>query len=148
MKTLRYALGPLISGILFAIGLGVSGMTEARYIIGFLDVFGDWQGQLILVMGGALVVYAVFYRLIIKGRKPLFEAKFSLPSQSALDRRLIFGAILFGLGWGLTGLCPGPGLVALVSGQAHAFIFVATMLMGMWIGRSQWGQNFLSRRSE
>jgi len=148
MKILNTVLGPLLSGILFSIGLGVSGMTESKNIIAFLDIFGVWQGELMLVMAGAIIVYAVLYRLIVCRSKPLFENSFSIPHNKTLDKRLIFGAIFFGIGWGVTGLCPGPGLVALVSGKTNALVFVFTMILGMFVGRSNFGTKILSRAKQ
>lgn len=144
MKALQYGLGPFFGGVLFSIGLGVSGMTEASNILGFLDVLGNWQGELLFVMGGAVVVYAILYRMIVKRPKPLFGEAFSLPTRVDLDKRLIIGALLFGIGWGVTGLCPGPGLASLISGEPHSAVFVVTMVVGMLLGRSKFGQNLFT----
>ena len=135
MSRLLFLLGPLLGGMLFSIGLGVSGMTEASNIIGFLDITGKWNPALIFVMCGALVVNIVLYRLIIKRKKPLMEKSFFVPTNSMIDRRLIVGAVLFGLGWGLTGLCPGPGIVSLVSGTSYGFSFFTSMIVGMFFAQ-------------
>ena len=139
MNFVRNGVGPVLCGTLFAIGLGVSGMTEPKNIIGFLDVFGDWQGELLFVMGGAIVVYAVLSRFILKKAKPLFEASFLIPTRMDIDRRLIIGALLFGAGWGIAGLCPGPGIVSLMSWEMPAIVFMITMIVGMALGRSKIG---------
>lgn len=121
----------LISGFIFAIGLGVSGMTQPHIVRGFLDVFGDWNWSLMGVMGGAIAVHAVSYRLILKRQSPILDTKFQLPQKKDIDARLISGAVIFGLGWGWAGICPGPGIVSLVSGNLSFFYFVGSMLMGM-----------------
>ena len=137
MKAIISGIGPFITGIVFALGLGISGMTEAKRIIAFLDVAGDWQADLLFVMGGALIVYAIAFRLITKRTRPLCDEKFYLPENKKIDPQLISGAALFGLGWGITGLCPGPGLVALISAKTHAIVFVATMVIGMKFARKK-----------
>lgn len=121
----------LVSGFLFALGLGLSGMTQPHIVRGFLDVFGNWDWRLIGVMAGAISIHAVTYRLILKRPSPILDSKFQLPTKKDIDKRLIFGAILFGLGWGWTGICPGPGLVATVSGNGEFLYFVGSMLLGM-----------------
>lgn len=121
----------LVSGFIFALGLGVSGMTQPHIVRGFLDVFGNWDWRLIGVMAGAICVHAITYRLILKRPSPILDSKFQLPSKKDIDKRLTFGAILFGLGWGWAGICPGPGLVATVSGNGEFLYFVGSMLIGM-----------------
>ena len=121
----------LLSGFIFALGLGLSGMTQPHIVRGFLDVFGNWDWSLVGVMGGAIFVHAITYRLIMKRPSPILDSKFQLPTKKDIDKRLIFGAILFGLGWGWAGICPGPGLVSTVSGNGEFFYFVGSMLIGM-----------------
>jgi uncharacterized membrane protein YedE/YeeE len=121
----------LFSGFLFAIGLGLSGMTRPHIVRGFLDVFGPWDWRLIGVMGGAIGVHAITYRLILKRSSPILNSRFQLPTKKDIDKRLIIGAILFGLGWGWAGICPGPGLVSIVSGDLAFFYFIGSMLIGM-----------------
>lgn len=123
----------LIVGIFFALGLGVSGMTQPHVVRGFLDVFGEWDWRLMGVMAGAIGVHAVAYRLIIKRPSPILHADFQIPSKFKLDARLITGAMIFGLGWGWAGICPGPGIVSLASGEKPFFYFVISMLVGMKI---------------
>ena len=120
-------------GVLFAVGLGVSGMTQPSKVIGFLDIFGDWDPSLIFVMGGAVGVNLLLYRLTMKRRHPLLEAAFVIPSRRHINARLVGGAAMFGVGWGLSGYCPGPALVASVSGAAPVLAFVAAMLTGMFL---------------
>lgn len=121
----------LISGFIFVLGLGISGMTQPHIVRGFLDVFGSWDWRLIGVMGGAIGVHAITYRLILKRSSPIFGTKFQLPTKQDIDKRLIMGAILFGLGWGWAGICPGPGLASIVSGNMVFLYFIGAMLVGM-----------------
>ena len=146
MKAVHFCIGPFFGGIIFSFGLGVGGMTEAKNIICFLNFLGDWKPDLIFVMVGALLVNSILYKLIIKRGKPLFEGQFSLPTIKNLDLRLIIGSLMFGLGWGITGLCPGPGIVTLISGSSHSIVFVATMAVGMLIGRSDFGQKLFLKK--
>lgn len=132
--------GPFWGGVLFAVGLGVGGMTEAKNILGFLDVFGDWRPELAFVLIGAAVVYAIGYRLILRRKHPLFAPDFLIPKRTDIDRRLLVGAAIFGIGWGVTGLCPGPGIVTLSSGSEYALVYVIALLIGIRLGQSKWGQ--------
>jgi uncharacterized protein len=120
-----------IVGLIFSIGLGYSGMTQPHVVKGFLDVFGDWNYALIGVMGGAIAVHAVVYALVKHRTSPLLDTKFHLPTRKDIDKKLILGAALFGLGWGWAGICPGPGIVSLVSGEKEIFIFIISMIVGM-----------------
>lgn len=102
----------LLSGALFGLGLAVSGMADPRKVIGFLDVTGDWDPTLALVMGGALLVVVPAFRAIFGRRRPVLAEDFELPSNKEIDTRLLGGSALFGVGWGLSGFCPGPAVVA------------------------------------
>ncbi len=121
-----------ICGILFSIGLGISGMTQPQKVIGFLDVLGEWDPSLVFVMGGAVISYLLL-QLLIQRRfsKPMLGERFQIPSRKDLDRSLIFGSLLFGMGWGLGGYCPGPAITSLGSGSVNAVPFVVAMAMGM-----------------
>ena len=132
---IRRILPPLVSGTLFGAGLALGGMTDPARVRGFLDLFGDWDPTLAFVMGGAVIVMAMAWRFQPRMAHPLFAEKFALPDRSDLTPKLIGGAALFGIGWGIAGLCPGPGLAALVIEPASAAIFVAAMLAGMGIVR-------------
>jgi hypothetical protein len=122
-----------VVGLVFAIGLGVGGMTDPQIVKAFLDVTGDWNPQLVGVMIGAIGVHAIVYQLVRRRGSPLLEAKFHLPTRQDLDVRLILGAALFGVGWGLAGICPGPGIVSLLSFKKPIMLFVGSMLVGMAI---------------
>lgn len=121
----------LIAGFLFALGLGVSGMTQPHIVRGFLDVFGQWDWRLMGVMIGAIGIHGVSYYFIKKRSSPIFEDKFLVPTRKDIDKKLILGSIIFGLGWGWAGICPGPGLVSLLSSHSEFFYFVGAMLVGM-----------------
>jgi uncharacterized membrane protein YedE/YeeE len=122
-------------GVVFALGLGIGGMTRPDRVLAFLDVAGAWDPRLALVMLGAIAVYAPVYRLALSRPAPLFAPAFDLPTRRAVDAQLVGGALLFGLGWGLAGLCPGPALTALASGEPAAAGFVAAMLVGLAAAR-------------
>ncbi|HVB80678.1 MAG TPA: DUF6691 family protein [Candidatus Binataceae bacterium] len=122
-----------VSGTVFALGLGISGMTRPVKVIDFLDFFGAWDASLAFVMLGAIAVYFVAYRRSRKMTSPVLAPDFSLPKRSDLDAKLIVGAALFGAGWGLGGFCPGPALTALASGALPVFIFVVAMAIGMYL---------------
>lgn len=132
---IRRFLPPLISGALFGGGLALGGMTDPARVRGFLDLFGNWDPTLAFVMGGAVIVMAIAWRFQPRMAHPLFAEKFALPDRTDLDVRLIGGAALFGMGWGIAGLCPGPGITALVIEPLSAAIFVAAMLAGMGLVR-------------
>ena len=122
-----------ISGILFAVGLMVADMTSPGRIVAFLDIGGSWDPTLAFVMAGAIAVYAPFARLA-RNRRPMFAREMHLPHATPIDRKLVGGAAIFGIGWGLSGFCPGPALVA-ASTRIDTLIFVATMLAGIAITR-------------
>ena len=122
-----------VSGLVFALGLGLSGMTQPAKVTAFLDFAGDWDPSLAFVMIGAIGVYAALYRLIRHLPSPLFSTTFALPARTDIDLRLVGGAALFGVGWGLAGFCPGPALTSLASGEPSVLLFVASMLAGMYL---------------
>jgi len=131
--TIPLVFASFLAGLLFALGLAISGMTQPTKVIGFLDLTGDWDPSLACVMAGAIGVHALLYRLIRTRPAPLFAAAFSLPTRSDTDARLIGGAVLFGLGWGISGFCPGPAVTSLASGHAPVTVFVVAMLAGMYL---------------
>lgn len=124
-----------LSGLLFGIGLLVSGMADPAKVLGFLDVAGAWDPSLALVMGGAVAVGLVAFRLARRRATSCLGLPLALPAARRADRRLIVGSLVFGIGWGMAGLCPGPGLVDLGAGQWQAGVFVAAMLAGMAVFR-------------
>ena len=121
----------LVSGAIFGAGLALSGMMNPARVRGFLDLFGDWDPTLAFVMGGAMLVMAVAWIVQRRMAAPAAGSDFHLPGTAPVDARLIGGAVLFGIGWGLAGLCPGPAIASLGTALAPAAIFVAAMLAGM-----------------
>ena len=124
-------LAALCCGLLFGAGLALSGMTDTAKVLGFLDLFGNWLPDLAFVMGGAVCVTLIAFRFVLKMKRPLLAAAFSVPGNTVIDKKLLAGAALFGIGWGVYGYCPGPALSALVYLDPRTFIFVAAMLAGM-----------------
>ena len=128
-----FVLTSLLSGLVFGLGLIISGMANPAKVLGFLDLAGAWDPSLALVMAGAIAV-GYFAFLIAKGRTlSLIGAEMKLPTTTHIDKRLVAGGTLFGIGWGVAGFCPGPGLVALGMGEPKALVFVAAMLAGMLV---------------
>ncbi len=125
----------LLSGFVFAIGLGISEMTRPEKVLGFLDVFGNWDPSLAFVMGGAIVVYAGALQLAKRREKPSFGVRFRIPTRSDITPSLIIGAAIFGVGWGLAGFCPGPALVAASATVTPALFFVPSLIAGIFLHR-------------
>lgn len=123
----------LVAGLLFGFGLSLSGMTDPLKVVGFLDLAGDWQPTLAFVMGGALLVTVPAFALIRRRGAPLFDRQFYLPTKQDLDGRLLAGAAIFGIGWGISGFCPGPAIASLASGEPIIVAFCVAMLAGMAI---------------
>ena len=126
---------PILSGLLFGAGLAISGMLDPARVRAFLDVFGNWDPTLAFVMGGALVVMAVAWTVQRRMRTSLAGADFDLPDTSTIDKRLVGGAALFGVGWGIAGLCPGPAVASLGTAIGPAAIFVVAMALGVALQR-------------
>jgi uncharacterized membrane protein YedE/YeeE len=135
MSAARHLTPALVAGTLFGAGLTVSGMTDPQRVRGFLDLFGQWDPTLAFVMGGAVLVMAFAWQLRKRLGHPLFAERFVLPDRSDFDARLISGSALFGIGWGLAGLCPGPAIASLALAPAAILPFVVAMLAGMAIHR-------------
>lgn len=125
----------LALGLLFGLGLVVSGMSDPAKVLNFLDLFGTWDPSLAFVMGGAVAVAFVGYRLVFARGRPVTGDTFHLPEWTEIDRRVIAGPAIFGFGWGLSGFCPGPAITALGLGAAGTLAFVPAMLAGMWLAR-------------
>jgi uncharacterized membrane protein YedE/YeeE len=124
-------LSALASGLLFGAGLVIGGMTDPRKVIGFLDIGGAWDPSLAFVMLGAVAVHFFAYRWVRGNAAPLFAEQFAIPTLRRIDPRLVAGSALFGIGWGLGGYCPGPGIVSLGAGGRDALVFVVMMMLGM-----------------
>lgn len=135
--TLRTSLIALAAGLLFGIGLAISGMFDPAKVLGFLDIAaiasGGWDPSLAFVMAGGLLVTLPAFQLARRWKQPVAAPQFQTPSAKGIDRRLVLGALLFGIGWGLVGYCPGPALAALVFGAAGTIVFVLAMIAGMWL---------------
>lgn len=123
----------LVCGAVFGAGLIISQMSNPAKVLGFLDVFGQWDPSLALVMVGAIGVFAIAYRLALRRHAPMFDKKFFLPEKTRLDPALISGSFFFGLGWGLAGFCPGPAIVASGFGDPRVWAFVAAMVVGLML---------------
>lgn len=123
----------LTAGLLFGLGLAISQMVNPAKVLNFLDVAGHWDPTLALVMGGALLITIPAFRWVLKRPAPLLDGRFHLPTRTDVDGRLIAGAALFGIGWGLGGLCPGPAVAATLSGAGSVLVFLAAMLAGNWL---------------
>lgn len=125
----------LIAGLLFGLGLAISQMVNPEKVLDFLDVAGDWDPSLALVMGGAVGVAMLAFRFVLRRKQPMFESEFHLPRMTKVDRRVLVGSAVFGLGWGIGGYCPGPGIAALSAGSVEAMVFVAGMALGSVLHR-------------
>ncbi len=123
----------LVAGILFGAGLVISGMTNPANVLGFLDVAGDWRPALAFVMAGAVLTATPAFYYARRHRQTPRGLQISLPNRNPVDSRLLLGSSIFGIGWGLSGICPGPALVLLTGGTAPAFVFVASVIVGMWL---------------
>lgn len=130
---MRNLIAALMTGIIFGAGLALSDMVNPARVLAFLDLFGAWDPTLAFVMGGALVPSAIAYVITRRMPKPLFHAAFHIPENRAVDRQLLAGGAIFGIGWGLVGYCPGPALAGLVLGAWQTWLFAAAMLVGMWL---------------
>lgn len=130
---MKNSLAALAVGYIFALGLGLSGMTQPQKVVGFLDLFGNWDPSLIFVMVGAIAVHFVSYRLIRSRPSPLFSAQWHVPTKKEVTKPLLLGSFLFGVGWALAGFCPGPAVTSLASFELRPLVFVISMLVGMAI---------------
>jgi uncharacterized membrane protein YedE/YeeE len=131
----RLAFASLFTGTIFGAGLALSDMINPARVLAFLDLAGDWDPSLAFVMAGAIIPMAIAHAFSRHMRAPLFGKRFFIPENRILDRQLILGAVLFGIGWGLVGFCPGPAISGLVMGLWQPWLFVGAMLFGMWLHR-------------
>lgn len=120
-----------LAGLVFAVGLALAGMTQPSKVVGFLDFFGDWDPSLMMVMVGAIGVHFVLFRLILKRKSPILTDAFQVPTRRDITPELVAGSAIFGVGWGLGGYCPGPGIAAVATLGAPALTFVGAMTVGM-----------------
>ena len=147
MKAARY-LASSAAGLLFGFGLALSGMTRPRKVLGFLDVAGHWDPSLAFVLGGAVVVATIAFRVVLRRNAPLLAASFDLPKNRAIDAPLIGGALLFGIGWGIAGYCPGPALAQLAAPNRETLYFLPAMIAGWWLYRVTAGVGPVSRKAQ
>ena len=133
MKTILVAFS---AGVVFALGVGIGGMTQPAKVIGFLDFLGAWDPSLAFVMVGAIGVHSLAYWMMRRRSSPLLSSAFSVPTRTDIDFRLVLGATIFGLGWGIVGYCPAPALTSLASGNLSPVIFSVAMIAGMIVHRS------------
>ncbi|MDG1126963.1 MAG: YeeE/YedE family protein [Hellea sp.] len=132
---MKISISCLLAGVLFGCGLTVSQMINPAKVISFLDISGNWDPSLAFVMGAALTITSIGYRTVLKRKIPLLVDKFQLPSRGDADAKLIFGASIFGIGWGIAGLCPGPAIASISFGGNNSIIFVVTMTITIFIYR-------------
>lgn len=132
---MKNGLAALVVGFVFAIGLGISGMTQPQKVVGFLDLFGNWDPSLIFVMVGGIIVHFATYKLIRKRKSPLLSKDWHVPTKKEITPALVIGSLLFGIGWGLGGFCPGPAVTSLASFEPKPYIFVLSMIVGMFLFR-------------
>lgn len=130
---MKFSLASLFAGLVFGLGLIVSGMANPEKVLGFLDIAGAWDPSLAFVMGGAIMVGVVAFAVARKRTLSFLGFHMKIPTSNHIDKRLILGGLMFGIGWGIAGFCPGPGLVALGAGEIKAAVFVAAMVAGMGI---------------
>ena len=131
----KFSTAALLSGALFGLGLAMSGMTDPRIVLGFLDVFGDFDPTLAFVLGGAVTTTGLLFRLVLRRGSPVLADTFQLSNLKQVDRKLLGGAALFGIGWGIAGYCPGPALAGLGIGSVEALWFIPAMLAGILLHR-------------
>lgn len=129
-RALNFGAASFVCGLVFGLGLVVAGMTDPRKVLGFLDLAGAWDPSLAFVLGGAVGFSAVAFRGVLRQARPWFSEVFRLPARTDIDSALVIGAVLFGVGWGLVGYCPGPAIVSLAWGNAEAWVLVPAMLAG------------------
>lgn len=125
----------VVIGAIFGIGLAIAGMLNPSKVLGFLDIFGDWDPSLALVMGGGVLVNSIGLRFVLKRKTPIQSAKFLLPTASRIDKPLVLGSVIFGIGWGLAGLCPGPVVASLLLNGTAMLPFFGMLIAGLLAGR-------------
>jgi len=139
-------LSTYLFGLIFGVGISISGMANPAKVLNFFDFAGTWDPSLAFVMGGAVIVTFIGYRIVLRRPAPVFSGKFQLPTRSDLDLPLIGGSALFGIGWGIAGFCPGGALPALGTGRTEVFLFVAALLAGIFAAKAL--QKVIANRAE
>lgn len=134
-QTAGKLISALASGVVFGLGMAISGMTNTDRVQGFLDIAGQWDPTLAFVMGSGLLVTFIGYKLVLKNPAPLFADAFSIPTRTDIDKALLIGAIIFGVGWGIVGYCPGPALAGLSYGYSATLLFVPVMIVGLLLAK-------------
>ena len=132
---MKRIIAAFLAGAVFGLGLVIGRMSDPNIVLGFLDVAGDFDPSLLFVMAGAVCTTLIAFRFVLRRERPLFDGDFHLPTAKVVDARLVGGAALFGVGWGLSGYCPGPLLVGVAGGSATALLFLPAMLVGGWVRR-------------
>lgn len=132
---MRHIVPGILAGLLFGAGLTLSGMVDPARVLSFLDIAGPWDPTLAFVLGAALVPSALAYVLVRRMKRPIMADEFCIPQNRSIEARLITGAALFGIGWGLVGLCPGPAIAGVVFGHWQSWLFVGAMIAAMWVER-------------
>lgn len=122
-------------GLIFGVGISISGMANPAKVLNFFDIFGTWDPSLAFVMGGAVIIAFLGFRIVLRRPAPMLDAKFHLPDNPRIDARLLGGSALFGIGWGIAGFCPGGALPALGTGQIDVFVFVAALIAGIFAAK-------------
>ena len=135
---MSHVIAALASGLVFAVGLGLAGMTQPTKVFGFLNLFGNWDPSLAFVMMGAIGVHAIAIRLAAARPAPILAERFAAPSRVGVDGKLVGGAALFGVGWGLAGYCPGPAIASVASLELAPLVVVAAMIAGMFLHDAFW----------
>jgi len=127
---MKATISSMVFGTLFGLGLGLSGMTDPLKVLGFLDLTGTWDPSLLGVMGAAIPIFALANTWALRRQHPILDGIFHLPTRKEIDRKLVLGSVIFGIGWGLSGICPGPGFAVLSTGSLGAVVFVLTFFVG------------------
>jgi uncharacterized membrane protein YedE/YeeE len=137
----KYIVG-LVTGLIFGFGLALSGMTQPEKVLNFLDVAGNWDPSLLFVLGGAVGVTAISFRFILRRKKPVLDSRYYFSDETHIDRPLVIGAVLFGVGWGIGGYCPGPAVTLIAATSWELWAFLPAMLLGIFL------QKFLTAKHE
>jgi len=133
MSRLKHDGSALAAGFIFGLGLGIAQMINPRKVLAFLDISGGWDPSLAVVLGAAVTVTAVAFRWVLRADRPILHPEFHVPTRRDIDKPLVFGALIFGVGWGIGGYCPGPAIASLALMHWESWLFIAAMLVGSWL---------------